>query len=117
MKKILKFSILKYSPILSSGEEIILGIIFSEEAIGYHSFYYIQDLDHIKFFDDKLDLSILKDLLVGIKEEVDGEWFDKDFNINSFIKFYINDYKFDDLQIIEYQDLEKAIVTLKKIYF
>lgn len=117
MEKILKYSVLRYSPSLLSGERINLGIVFSEETTGYHSFYYAQNLSRIKRFDDELDLSVLKELLMGIEEEVEGDWFDKEFSIDSFVKFYINDYRFDDPQAIIYQDLEETITSLKKAYF
>lgn len=117
MEKILKYSVLRYSPSALAGERINIGIVFSEEATGYHSFYYAQNLSRIKRFDDELDLSVLKDLLQGIEEEVEGDWFDKGFSIDSFVKFYINDYRFDDPQAIIYLDLEETITSLKKAYF
>ena len=113
MEKVLKYSIFRYSPYLLPGKETVLGILFSEETTGYRSFYYTKDLTQIQFFDDKLDPSILQDLLIGISEEVKEEKFD----IDSFIKFYINDYKFDKPRIITYQDLEETIATIKKAYF
>ena len=113
MEKVLKYSILRYSPFSLPDKEAVLCILFSEETIGYHSFYYIQDLTQIQSFDDQLDLSILQDLLIGISEEAKETKFD----IDSFIKFYINDYKFDKPRIITYQDLKETIATIKKVYF
>lgn len=117
MEKVLRYSVLRYSPSLLSGEKINLGIVFSEESTGYHSFYYARNLSRIKSFDDEIDIPVLKDFLVGIEEEVAGDWFSTGFDIDSFIRFYINDYKFDSTQAILYHDLEEMITTLKKTYF
>lgn len=110
MVKILGYSALRYSPI--SGEKVNLGIIFSEEVTGYRSFCYVQDPGII----DGVDPYALKDLLPGIKEEVEGEWYPEGFSVDSFIKYYINNYKFDVPQIIMYQGFEETIAALKKAY-
>ena len=117
MEKVLRYSVLRYSPSLLSGEKINLGIVFSEESTGYHSFYYARNLSRINSFDDEIDIPVLKDFLIGIEEEVAGDWFSTGFDIDSFIRFYINDYKFDSTQAILYHDLEEMITTLKKTYF
>ena len=68
-EKILKYSVLRYSPSMLSGERINLGILFSEESTGYHSFYYTKNFNRLKSFDDDLDKSVVKTLLAGIEKE------------------------------------------------
>lgn len=85
MSKLLKYSVLRYSPSVLSGESINLGILFSEENIGYYSFRFTRNLARIKSFDDELNREALFDLLTGIKEEVDLESNQKIFKIDRFI--------------------------------
>ena len=117
MEKILKYSVLRYSPSTLSGERINLGILFSEESTGMHSFYYTKNLNRIKSFDDELDKTALKELLIGISKEVEGEWNNTGFDIQKFTKYYINDFKFDRIQAITYETIEKIISELQKVYF
>lgn len=109
MVKITRYSVLRYSPI--SGEKINLGIIFSEEVAGCRSFCYVQDpgvIDGVKPY-------VLKGLLPGIKEEVEGEWYPEGFSIDSYIKFYINDYRFGIYHSVTYHDMEETIAILEKL--
>lgn len=117
MEKLLKYSVLRYSPSILSGERVNLGILFSEESVGYHSFYYPHNLGRIKSVNDELDESILKEFLLGIKEEISGEWYDNSFDIGEYVKYYINDYKFEAPQVILYDDLDAVTNRLIKSYF
>ncbi len=117
MEKVLKYSVLRYSPSILSGERINLGILFSEESIGFHSFYYTHRLNRIKSFDDEIDKSVLRDFLIGIEEEASGKWYHDSFDINKFTKYYINDFQFETPQAIIYDNLDTVITRLKKAYF
>ena len=115
MEKILKYSVLRYSPTLFSGEKLNLGILFSEENTGYHSFQFTKNFQRIKNFDDTISIKDLKMLLIDLKEEVEDTTVR--FDIDSFIKFYINDYCFEKTQILFYEDLEETTEQLFKSYF
>lgn len=117
MSKLLKYSVLRYSPSVLSGESINLGILFSEENAGYYSFRFTRNLARIKNFDDELNREALFDLLTGIKEEVDLESSQKSFKIDRFIRFYINNYKFESPHTIVYDDLDGIVEDLYKSYF
>lgn len=117
MEKVLTYSVLRYSPSALSGERINLGILFAEESTGYHSFYYTQNLGRVKHFDDGLNTTILKEFLRGIEEEVAGDWNKENFSIRKFVKYYINDYKFEKPQAIVYDNLKDTINSLVKTYF
>ena len=81
MEKVLKFSVLRYSPSSISGETINLGILFSDETCGFCSFKYAQKLERVLKFDDTLKREELVNLLGGIEEEVsscNGQIFDID---------------------------------------
>lgn len=100
-----------------SGERINLGILFSEESTGYHSFYYTKNFNRLKSFDDDLDKSVVKTLLAGIEKEISDYWNEYQSNIEEFIKFYINDYRFETTQAIVYEDLYETVNDLIRVYF
>lgn len=117
MEKLLKYSVLRYVPSHLSGEKINLGILFSEENTGYHSFYCTKNFQRIKYFDDELDRKTLSSFLAEIKEDVEGEWNNKNFNIDEYIKFYINNFCFEKTVSIIYEDLDSMIESLKTTKF
>ena len=53
----------------------------------------------------------------GIEEEVAGDWNKENFSIRKFVKYYINDYKFEKPQAIVYDNLKDTINSLVKTYF
>ena len=117
MKKSLKYSVLEYSPSASLDKETSLGILFSEESIGYRFFYHVEDPKIIAGLDDKLSNPAIKEFLLGIEEEVSDRRHENSFNMERFIKYYINDYKFDTPQTVEYDDLDTTIAELIKTNF
>lgn len=76
---------IKYSMLVHKPTERILGILLSDELSGKHEFIYKNIYDEI-----------INDFLRGIEEEVS---FIKDFKIEKFIKYYINDFYFTDVKI------------------
>lgn len=117
MEKKLRFSVLRYYPSSVSGERINLGILFSDDNTGFRSFYHTRNYSRLKKFDDELDRDVLKAFLVGIEKEVSGEWYADGFDIDKFIKYYINDYRFSNIQSISYEDIDKVTDSLIKTYF
>ncbi len=115
MEKLLKYSVLRYSPSIISGERINLGILFSEESIGFHMFRYTARLSRVRNFDDEVDLKSLRALLRGIAKEVEGS--NQDFDISAYIKYYINDFAFEKPNTIIYEDLDKTVNDLYGAYF
>ena len=113
----LQYSVLRYSPSLLSGESINLGILFSSEK--YARFEYTKKMNRIREFDDTLDMDVLKFMLESIKSDVEGDLTtqERDFNISTYIKFYCKEYHFSNvMDITYYDDLEKRIEEIKKIY-
>ena len=117
MGKKLRYSVLRYSPSIISGEAINLEILFSADAEGYHSFWFTGNFQRIIRFDDTLDRNVLKDLLTGIQLEVCDLDMEGSFDLDSFIKFYINDFHFEKPRTILYENLDEAVDGLKKTYF
>lgn len=118
MVKLLKYSVLRYSPSTISGEKINLGIIFYEEDINYREFRFSKNFSRLSKFDDEIDIKLVKKLMAGIKEEVEAEIYDyKLFDIDKYIQYYINDFCFESTKTIKYDDLEDMIERLNKTYF
>lgn len=113
MDKILKYSVLRYSPSNVSGEKINLGIIFYDVASGYSEFKYSKKLSRLSNFDDEIDVVIVKKLLQSIAEDVISMQFD----IEQYTKYFVNDFSFDKPKLIQYTDLDDMIIRLYKTYF
>ena len=116
MKKTLKYSVLKYSPSASPDKETNLGILFTEESTGYRFFYHVEDPERITGLDEKLSKPAIKEFLLGIEEEVSDRRHENSFDMERFIKYYINDYKFDTPKTVQYDDLDTSIAGLIQNY-
>ena len=118
MEKLLKYSVLRYSPSTVAGEKINLGIIYSEENEKYRKFWHIQKFSRVANFDDEIDIKTVKKLLKSIEAEVVGDVYTYDhFDIEEYTKYFINDFCFEKPKTIKYESLDDTIEMLNKTYF
>lgn len=118
MDKILKYSVLRYSPSTVAGEKINLGIIFQDMESGYKEFKYSKKFSRLATFDDEIDLNMVKVLLKTIEDDVEGNLFTYDsFDIEQYTKYFVSDFAFDTPKAISYDNLEEMIERLHKTYF
>lgn len=118
MDKILKYSVLRYSPSSIAGEKINLGIIFCDMESGYREFKYSRKFSRLTTFDDEIDLSMVKKLLQGIADDVEGNLFTYDkFDIDQYTKFFVSDFSFEKPKSICYDNLNEMMERLHKTYF
>lgn len=118
MEKILKYSVLRYSPSTVAGEKINLGIMFYDMQSGYRLFKYSKKFSRLASFDDEIDLSMVKKLLQGIEDDVEGNLFTYDnFDIEQYTKFFVSDFCFEKPKAIVYDKLDDMIERLHKTYF
>lgn len=118
MEKILKYSVLRYSPSSVAGEKINLGIIFCDENRGYREFRYSKKFSRLSSFDDEINVTLVRRLLQTIKDDVEGNLFTYDkFDMEEYIKYYVNDFFFDKPKLIKYDSWEEMIERLNKTYF
>lgn len=118
MEKLLKYSVLRYSPSTIAGEKINLGIIFCDEENGYREFRYSKKFSRLASFDDEIDIDMVKELLKGIQEDVEGTLFTySDFDIDKYTKYYVNDFSFERPKAVAYDDLNEMVTRLHKTYF
>lgn len=117
-KKIMKYSVLRYSPSRVSGEHINLGIIYDAHEDGFCEFRCIRKFARLASFDDELNIENVKMLLRNIKDDVGGTIFNGNiFNIDEYVKFFINDFCFEKPKAISYDDIEEVVESLHKAYF
>ena len=117
MDKIIKYSVLRYSPSPVSGERINLGILFYDEDTGDKDFYFSHNFIRLKKFDDELDTRAVRDMLIGIRDDITESINGYQFSIEEFTRFYINDYKFGSIKSIAYKEWDSIVERLKRTYF
>lgn len=117
-EKILKYSVLRYSPSKVAGEKINLGIIFYDMESGYKVFKYSRKFSRLSTFDDEIDVQMVKKLLQSIADDVSGNLFTYNkFDIDQYTKYFVSDFSFEKPKAIQYDDLEEMIQRLHKTYF
>jgi hypothetical protein len=115
---IVKFSILSYYPSFITNENINIGILFELPEVKEAFFHYLKKWDRIASFDDELNLNFFKDYLRGISDEVSTSIsnYHKVFVIEEYIKFFVNEYKFSKIQLIDVDEPYEFIDQTKKVY-
>ena len=88
--------------------------MYYEEKINYKEFKFSKKLSRLANFDDEVKLSSVKELLTGIKKDIQNK---EKFEIEEYTKFYVNKYSFDTTKTIKYENLEETVERLNKIYF
>ena len=117
-KKIMKYSVLRYSPSRVAGEHINLGIIFDAPNDNYLEFRYVRKYARLAAFDDEINIDNVKILLRNIKDDILGNIFiGNTFDIDDYVKFYINDFCFEKPKTIAYDDVKEVVDTLHRSYF
>lgn len=114
------YSILRYQPSLISGEAINLGAIFYDPKSEYREFYNISKWHRVSAFDDTLNISLLKDLMLDIKDEIGTPITCGDFEIHKFCSQYNGDIYFDnciELEEVDSINISDQIEEIKKMYF
>lgn len=108
------FSILSYKPSFITDEKINIGILFHNLSDGDIRFEITKNWARIKNFDDELDIDFFKLLLQGMNEHIykhkDG------FELKQYIKRYVNELSFSDVNIKNTDDFEEFILETKKIF-
>lgn len=116
MDKILLFSVLRYSPSKVSGEYINLGVLYSDPTTNKASFSYTQKRKRLEEFDDTVDSKQVFSMLKSIKQEVRDLTNKDSFNIEKYTRYYINNFCFDTVQKIVFDDFEERIRQLDRTF-
>ena len=117
MSKI-EYAALKYYNNIFSEECLYIGMLYHNLTTGKRDFRYISNFGRLQSFDDEADIDFIKAYLEGIKQQVENNIFNYNdsFSIGSFSKFYVNEFKFTDITIMEVDDNEDYVDNLTKMF-
>lgn len=113
------------SPSIIAGERINLGILIHCIDDNFTEFVYVEGKifnSKLKSFDDELDINTVKTVLNLISDDIKGIYNSTllsdipHFNINEYIKYFSNEYKFTIPMVREYENMVEAKKELIRIY-
>lgn len=116
------FSVLSYHPSFLTDESINVGILFHCKETNTKFFKTTQNWTRLEKFDDELDIGFARIFLESIEEEINEKEAIKlfeikeKFNIQDFIRFYVNEFKFSIIHTVEVNDFNDFIEDTSKIY-
>lgn len=115
---IIKFAILSYYPSIIATENINVGIIFFNVNSNERRFYHLKNWNRLQSFDDELDISFMKDYLFGLKSQVEENLLNlkKAFDIETFVKYYVNELRFSDIHTATVDDIDEFEILTRKIH-
>lgn len=116
MKKI-QYTSLKYYNSIISDECMYVGMLFHDITSDERCFKYIRNFKRLEVFDDEADIEFIKLYLQGIKDEVESNMFNYEkFNIKEYIRYYVNEFKFTNVNTYIADDYENYVEELSKVY-
>lgn len=113
------FSVLSYHPSFITTESINVGILFHDIKNDIRIFETTSNWNRVKTFDDEIDINYIKAVLDGIKNEVENcdlFSFSEEFNMEQYVKFYVNELKFSEVAPANTDSFEDFIEETKKIF-
>lgn len=114
---LIQFSSLKYYNSCISEECLYVGMLFHNITTGERCFKTIKKLSRLEAFDDEVDIDFFKSYLKSIKDEVEDSIFNygKEFDLESYIKLFVNELRFSKIIITETDD-PKFTANMSKLY-
>lgn len=113
----LEFSVLSYHPSFITDESINLGILFHCTSNDKRLFKHTKNWKRLEAFDDEVNLDFVKIFLQGIKDGIEENLFNGfDFDLESYTRFYVNEFKFSKIHCVEVKNIDEFINTTNRIY-
>lgn len=113
----IEYAALKYYNSTISEECLYIGMLFNNESTGRRDFKYISNFSRFQTFDDEVDVTFVKMYLKGIKEDVEENIFNYNkFSLRDYIKIYVNEFRFTEVQKVEVEENEDYVDILTKLY-
>ena len=115
----LEYAIMRYIPSLVSGESINLAALFYYKPTSYRELYIIENWDRVAAFDDTLNIRMIKDILLDLRDEVGTVLTNPAFDIKRVCAKYCNELHFDSIISLETgsDELSRQIEDVKRMYF
>ncbi len=113
-----QFSVLSYYPSIVTNENVNVGILFHNLTTDERTFHIMKNWNRLESFDDELDIEFMKKYLYGIKIECERNLMnnDKEFCLQDYIRFYVNELKFCNIKEADVIDVEDFILTTEKVH-
>lgn len=113
-----EFAALKYYNNLVSEECLYIGMLFHNLNTGKCDFKYISNFKRFQLFDDEADVDFVKAYLLGIKQQIESynNIGNAEFTLSSYIKIYVNEFKFTKITTIDVEEDENYVDNLTKVY-
>lgn len=113
-----EYAALKYYNNVISDECLYMGMLFHNLTTGKRDFRYISNFKRFQAFDDEADVDFVKLYLAGIKQQVEQNLSNHqfDFSVSDFTKIYVNEFRFSDVTTMEVDETENYVENLTKMY-
>jgi hypothetical protein len=99
-------------------DSIVLGVLFHEKEQNFKTFMYREDLAPMHALAPFVYMDIIHKLLQGIKHDVESDVHSKkEFDIQEYTRFYLNSYRFTEIETIQYENLQQTIDRITKEFF
>lgn len=114
----LHYSVFRYSPLITEGEKfsVVLGILFSSPSEHYCTFQINENLSYHNLCFYGIEEQCITKLLYAIKGEVE-EAHPEQFDIEEYIRFYINDFCFDKVRTAPLGAIDVVVKNICKSHF
>ena len=114
----IKFAVLSYYPSIIATENMNVGIIFQNITTNERMFFTLRNWTRLQSFDDEVDTGFMKDYLKGMKSQIEENLINrkKEFDIEEFIKYYVNELRFSEVQTVFVEDADDFIMLTRKVH-
>lgn len=124
MERLCKFSVLRYVPDENRQEFINIGLVFHSPKDRYINIKITNNFSRVSAFDDEIDISLLKIILDGVKEEFSQtttsgpapDELDDLYFLEKRTMIYANQLQFSPIHVIRSVDIESDFEKLFKTY-
>lgn len=112
-----EFSVLSYYPSFITTDSITVGVLFNVPGNNKREFKHISNWRRLLSFDDELDKEFVETLFDGIQYQIQDNLFTNGkFVIRNFTRFYVNEFRFDDVISTEVDNIDEFIDETHKVY-
>lgn len=112
----IEYSVLCHYPSIVANDCITLAILFYDKGNKKCIFRTTKNWNRVRTFNDELDIDLVKLQLEGIDNEVCQFAKGKDFDLQKYTKFYINELKFTKVTSVLVEDFDEFVTDCTRQY-